>query len=115
MAIRRRQLGAAAAVALFGGAAMIAVPRTASAAVRPSAVTPAERDRDHHKDGDHRGTHRGDDPGSASNENSSSSSSSSSSSNSNNSSSGASGSSLITLDNVANNVLNGLSIHVLGG
>ena len=102
----RAHLGTVLIAAALGGATAVALPVTAMAAI------PAHHDR---HDGDHPGTHRGDDTGRGDDSNSSSSRDSSSSRNSNNSSSGASGSSLIELNNVLDNSLNQLSIHVLGG
>jgi hypothetical protein len=95
---------------------MVAVPSTAAAAAVPSTVRvaaiPADRD---HRDGDHRGTHRWDEAGGGSNSNSSQGGNTSSSNNANNSQSGSNGSSLVELNNVLENSLNGISIHVLGG
>jgi hypothetical protein len=97
---------------------MVAVPSTAAAAAVPStarvAAIPADRD---HRDGDHCGTHRWDEAGGGSNSNSNSSQggNTSSSNNANNSQSGSNGSSLVELNNVLENSLDGISIHVLGG
>jgi hypothetical protein len=95
---------------------MVAVPSTAGAAAASGtarvAAVPADRD---HRDGDHRGTHRWDEAGGGSNSNSSQGGNTSSSNNANNSQSGSNGSSLVELNNVLENSLNGISIHVLGG
>ena len=111
-----RPLRATLAAAVLGGCAVVSVPLTAAAAVAPSTVrvaaVPADRD---HRDGDERGTHRWDEAGGGSASNSSQGGSTSSSSNANNSQSGSSGSSLIELNNVLENSLDGISIHVLGG
>ena len=101
--------GAMLSAAMIGGSVMHL--SAASASAKPDSTTQATTFKTHHKD-------KGDESTkvekSSKNSNENSSYRKSESSNTNNSSSGSNSSSLIELNNVLNNSLNGLSLHILG-
>jgi hypothetical protein len=95
--------------AMIGGSVMHLSPASAAKA---DSTTQATTYKSHHKDEE--GTNVKKSSKTTKNSNNSTSNRKSESNNTNNSSSGSNSSSLVELNNVLNNSLNGLSLHILG-
>jgi hypothetical protein len=104
--------GATFSAAMIGGSVMHL--SAASASAKPDSTTQATTYRTHHKDKGEESTNVKKSSKNTKNSNESTSYRKSDSSNTNNSSSGSNSSSLVELNNVLNNSLNGLSLHILG-